>query len=88
MSGGEAHALLRLPSTGGRRWPPGQGLLGQVEGRTARTVVDWLDARGAVWQDQVATRAAVGSALLQDDLSLAELGDVVAREPDWFRLAR
>lgn len=49
------------PDTG--RWEPlcdrwhvgfvdisaGQGLLGQVEGRTAAAVVDWLTARGAAW---------------------------------------
>ncbi|MFC4059655.1 ISL3 family transposase [Planomonospora corallina] len=32
----------------------GQGLLGQVEGRTARTVIDWLEARGTAWKEQVA----------------------------------
>ncbi|WP_449062362.1 transposase [Planomonospora algeriensis] len=32
----------------------GQGLLGQVEGRTSRVVVDWLDARGPDWKEQVA----------------------------------
>jgi hypothetical protein len=31
----------------------GQGLLGQVEGRTSDTVVEWLDARGAVWKNSV-----------------------------------
>lgn len=31
----------------------GQGLLGQVEGRTADTVVDWLHARPADWREQV-----------------------------------
>lgn len=31
----------------------GQGLLGQVEGRTAQVVVDWLAARGRSWCDQV-----------------------------------
>jgi transposase len=31
----------------------GQGLLGQVEGRTAQTVVDWLAARPQTWRDQV-----------------------------------
>jgi transposase len=31
----------------------GQGLLGQVEGRTAATVVDWLTARPQAWRDQV-----------------------------------
>jgi len=31
----------------------GQGLLGQVEGRTAQTVVDWLLVRSQAWRDQV-----------------------------------
>src|SRR5947207_460055 len=31
----------------------GQGLLGQVEGRTAQTVVDWLTAREQAWRDAV-----------------------------------
>jgi transposase len=31
----------------------GQGLLGQVEGRTAQVVVDWLLARSQAWRDQV-----------------------------------
>ncbi|MDP9791685.1 transposase [Catenuloplanes nepalensis] len=31
----------------------GQGLLGQVEGRTAQTVIDWLTARSQDWRDQV-----------------------------------
>jgi transposase len=31
----------------------GQGLLGQVEGRTKSTVVDWLSARGKAWCEQV-----------------------------------
>ncbi|MEV5766112.1 ISL3 family transposase [Micromonospora sp. NPDC052213] len=31
----------------------GQGLLGQVEGRTAATVVDWLAARPKSWREQV-----------------------------------
>lgn len=31
----------------------GQGLLGQVEGRTKSTVVDWLGARGKAWCEQV-----------------------------------
>ncbi|WP_449066850.1 transposase, partial [Planomonospora algeriensis] len=31
----------------------GQGLLGQVEGRTAEAVIDWLDARGPAWKEQV-----------------------------------
>ena len=31
----------------------GQGLLGQVEGRTAATVVDWLQARPQAWREQV-----------------------------------
>ncbi|MEU4235677.1 ISL3 family transposase [Nonomuraea sp. NPDC026600] len=32
----------------------GQGLLGQVEGRTSQAVIDWLDARGREWKSQVA----------------------------------
>lgn len=28
----------------------GQGLLGQVEGRTSQVVIDWLDARGQEWK--------------------------------------
>lgn len=32
----------------------GQGLLGQVEGRTAQTVIDWLDQRGPAWCAAVA----------------------------------
>jgi transposase len=31
----------------------GQGLLGQVEGRTAQTVIDWLHARPADWRRRV-----------------------------------
>lgn len=31
----------------------GQGLLGQVEGRTSQVVIDWLDARGQAWKQQV-----------------------------------
>jgi transposase len=31
----------------------GQGLLGQVEGRNAQVVMDWLTARGQAWRDQV-----------------------------------
>lgn len=31
----------------------GQGLLGQVEGRTAQVVVDWLGQRRQAWRDQV-----------------------------------
>jgi transposase len=31
----------------------GQGLLGQVEGRTAQTVIDWLAAREQTWRDAV-----------------------------------
>ncbi|MFI7643132.1 transposase [Nonomuraea sp. NPDC049400] len=31
----------------------GQGLLGQVEGRTSEAVVGWLDARGQDWKDRV-----------------------------------
>jgi transposase len=31
----------------------GQGLLGQVEGRTAQTVIDWLDERDQAWRDAV-----------------------------------
>src|SRR5439155_18031262 len=31
----------------------GQGLLGQVEGRTAAAVTDWLAQRGPQWHDQV-----------------------------------
>jgi transposase len=31
----------------------GQGLLGQVEGRTAQTVVDWLAARPQAWRERV-----------------------------------
>ena len=31
----------------------GQGLLGQVEGRTAQVVIDWLDARPPTWRQQV-----------------------------------
>ncbi|GAB3802850.1 ISL3 family transposase [Micromonospora zhanjiangensis] len=31
----------------------GQGLLGQVEGRTAKVVADWLLARPPAWRDQV-----------------------------------
>ncbi len=31
----------------------GQGLLGQAEGRTKSTVVDWLGARGKTWCEQV-----------------------------------
>jgi transposase len=31
----------------------GQGLLGQVEGRNAQVVIDWLAARGPCWRDQV-----------------------------------
>jgi len=31
----------------------GQGLLGQVEGRTKSAVVDWLSARGKAWCEQV-----------------------------------
>lgn len=31
----------------------GQGLLGQVEGRTADAVVDWVNARPADWREQV-----------------------------------
>lgn len=55
----------RDPDTG--RWEPvtdrwhvgfvdisaGQGLLGQVEGRTAAAVVEWLTARPAAWRDAV-----------------------------------
>lgn len=32
----------------------GQRLLGQVEGRPAQVVIDWLDARGQKWKEQVA----------------------------------
>ena len=31
----------------------GQGLLGQVEGRTAQVVIDWLAQRSQAWRDQV-----------------------------------
>ena len=31
----------------------GQGLLGQVEGRCAQAVVDWLQARGTAWKEKV-----------------------------------
>ena len=31
----------------------GQGLLGQVEGRTAQTVLDWLNGRDQAWRDAV-----------------------------------
>jgi transposase len=31
----------------------GQGLLGQVEGRTKASVVDWLDDRGTEWKNAV-----------------------------------
>ena len=31
----------------------GQGLLGQVEGRTAQVVIDWLGQRSQAWRDQV-----------------------------------
>jgi transposase len=31
----------------------GQGLLGQVEGRTAKAVTDWLDDRTTAWRDAV-----------------------------------
>ena len=31
----------------------GQGLLGQVEGRTAQAVIDWLDSQPQSWRDQV-----------------------------------
>jgi transposase len=31
----------------------GQGLLGQVEGRTAATVIDWLDQRPRAWRDHI-----------------------------------
>jgi transposase len=31
----------------------GQGLLGQVEGRTAAAVIDWLAERGQAWRDAV-----------------------------------
>ncbi|MFK4043304.1 ISL3 family transposase [Nonomuraea wenchangensis] len=31
----------------------GQGLLGQVEGRTAETVVSWLGAQPAAWREQI-----------------------------------
>ncbi|GAA2087737.1 transposase [Actinomadura alba] len=31
----------------------GQGLLGQVEGRTKASVVDWLEARGTEWKNAV-----------------------------------
>lgn len=31
----------------------GQGLLGQVEGRTAQVVIDWLAQRGRAWCEQV-----------------------------------
>jgi transposase len=31
----------------------GQGLLGQVEGRTAQTVIDWLNERDAAWRAQI-----------------------------------
>jgi transposase len=31
----------------------GQGLLGQVEGRTAQAVADWLGQRGQTWRDAV-----------------------------------
>jgi len=31
----------------------GQGLLGQVEGRTAQTVIDWLTARPRDWRERV-----------------------------------
>lgn len=31
----------------------GQGLLGQVEGRTAETVASWLAAQPATWRDQI-----------------------------------
>ena len=31
----------------------GQGLLGQVEGRTAKVVIDWLHARPTTWRQQV-----------------------------------
>lgn len=48
------------------------GLLGQASGRTKKTVIEWLDARGQEWKDAVevvaidpcsAYRAAVGQAL-------------------------
>ncbi|MFI7643765.1 ISL3 family transposase [Nonomuraea sp. NPDC049400] len=35
----------------------GQGLLGQVEGRTAETVASWLDAQPAAWRDQISVVA-------------------------------
>ncbi|MFI7705411.1 ISL3 family transposase [Nonomuraea sp. NPDC049480] len=35
----------------------GQGLLGQVEGRTAETVASWLAAQPATWRDQIAVVA-------------------------------
>ncbi|MGP3966041.1 ISL3 family transposase [Nonomuraea sp. 3N208] len=31
----------------------GQGLLGQVEGRTTQVVIDWLQERGQKWKEQV-----------------------------------
>jgi transposase len=31
----------------------GQGLLGQIEGRTAAAVVAWLDARGEAWKESI-----------------------------------
>jgi transposase len=31
----------------------GQGLLGQIEGRTTAVVTDWLNARGQEWKEQV-----------------------------------
>jgi transposase len=35
----------------------GQGLLGQVEGRTKQSVIDWLDSRGQEWKKNVKTVA-------------------------------
>lgn len=53
----------RLPGSGRPPWtvgtstsstcPAKQGLLGQVEGRTAQAVIDWLADRDQAWRDAV-----------------------------------
>jgi transposase len=72
----------------------GQGLLGQVEGRTAQVVVDWLTARPQGWRDQVrfvaidmctifksAIRRALPSArLVVDHFHLVQLANAAVTE--------